>query len=298
MLALFSLLSPLAWGAVSQDMINWTAPDLCTHYPPIAKPVLLPRRVMPWVWTQGTPLQDLDREMKFLVDNRRCWNALSPTTWEIEVKPDGTVDFMWLDSKEYQKAFLRTARKEGFDLFPLIGLQPAYGVKEMRQLFANPAKFFRSALEYTIEYKLQGINIDFETFDPFTPKDFQDMKMFLNNFTALMRAVGAEVSMDINSQYDMCDPSVLLNTTVNKFITMDTYAPGFQYFVYGANNAIMNYPPPRIGMGFLACGYQKEELELRLRTVSLLGISEVDIWTSVLPPDWYDYFAMWLAGEI
>jgi hypothetical protein len=31
---------------------------------------------------------------------------------------------------------------------------------------------------------------------------------------------------------------------------------------------------------------------------TMLGIAEVDIWAVPLPPDWLEYFAMFLAGKI
>jgi len=281
------------------------APDLCPHYPPLIQPLETPRRVLAWVWTKNETDPNLHRSLKYLRDNKRSFSCASPTTFRLVELADGTVDLGWEilpnSTKMTQGQFLTAAYQEGFDLMPLIyddrsqigGLYPL-----LRKLWANPTRFFTSAIKLAKEYNLRGFNVDFETQEDPTPQDNFALGMFLDSFAALMQSMGLELSMDVNNEFPIFNHTMLANSALNRLILMDTYDPGLPFWVQAVKGGLDFYPPTRIGMGFLYCGYNSTELLLRLKTASLLGINEVDIWALPLPPDWLAGFAKYLAGEI
>eukprot|EP01127_Copromyxa_protea_P015276 TRINITY_DN4371_c0_g1_i1.p1 TRINITY_DN4371_c0_g1~~TRINITY_DN4371_c0_g1_i1.p1 ORF type:complete len:105 (-),score=12.69 TRINITY_DN4371_c0_g1_i1:63-377(-) len=104
--------------------------------------------------------------------------------------------------------------------------------------------------------------------------------------------------MDINAQFPLFNNTILSNTAVDRFILMDTYAPGFPFFLKGINHGLEYYPPSRLGMGFYYCGYNTTELSVRMGTASMLGIDELDIWAAPVSQDWLNYFSKFLRSQI
>jgi len=200
-----------------------------------------------------------------------------------------------------QGDYLKQAKALGFSLLPLVyedrtltgGL-----LAVLRRLFANPTTFFTSAIKYVKEYNLDGFNVDFETTEVLTMQDHLELNMFLDAFAAIMQSMDKILTMDINNDFPLFNHTMLSQTSLNKFILMDTYFPGLPIFVQDVGFYLQHYPPARIGMGFLSCGYNTTELMLRLELAIQLGIAEVDIWAAPLPKDWPPYFQDFLEGSI
>jgi len=219
--------------------------------------------------------------------------------------PDGTVDLGWEilpnSTKMSQARFLSETHALGYDLMPLIfedrsvigGLFPI-----LRKFWANPTQFFKTAVKLALDHNLTGFNVDFETVEVPTREDNFALGMFLDSFAGVMQSMGLELSMDINNEFRIFNHTMLASSALNRFILMDGYDPGLPFWIAGLSTGLTYYPPSRLGMGFLYCGYNSTELKLRLQMASLLGINEVDIWTLTIPKDWVDSFQMYLEGSI
>jgi len=295
---LFSSVLVLAMAMLPTD-------DLCPGFPPLTKPLILPRKVLVWTWTKNTTDAGLLGSLQYLREHKGVFSTVSSTSFCFDEKPDGTVDLGFVilknGTKLTQGDYLKQAKMMGYSLMPLVyedrtltgGL-----LAVLRRLFANPTPFFTSALKYVKEYGLDGFNVDFETTEFLTERDHWELNMFLDAFAALMRAVGKELTLDVNNDFPIFNHTLLSRASLNKFILMDTYYPSLDFFVKDMGFYLQHYPPTRIGMGFMSCGYNTTELYLRLSLAAQLGIAEVDIWAAPLPGDWPPYFKSFLEGNI
>eukprot|EP00708_Paratrimastix_pyriformis_P003717 GAFH01002511.1.p1 GENE.GAFH01002511.1~~GAFH01002511.1.p1 ORF type:complete len:270 (-),score=50.80 GAFH01002511.1:344-1036(-) len=174
-------------------------------------------------------------------------------------------------------------------------------INKMHTLFANPDGFIDSVVQECKKNGFPEANIDFEPETGVVTDDGVAYAQFLTHFADEMHKAGLTLSVDIASWGPLWDFGLLANTTVDKFMTMDTYANSQTYFQSHLEKAVDAFGVGRVGVGLLmGMSLNSTIWEQRLASLDAAQVREVDLWdicnSAPTGIEW-DYVSRWMHGH-
>lgn len=167
----------------------------------------------------------------------------------------------------------------------------------MRAVFAAPGPFIAACLEAAAAQKLAGFNIDWEpqTGETPTPQDAADYAAFLGTFSSAMHAAGLVVSVDVATWSPIWDVPAIAASGVDLVATMSTYTANWTTWQEELAYFVSVVPPARLVVGLETVRdsdnqpYTTAELEQRFVALAAAGASQVAVWRSPIPDNWWPF---------
>jgi len=179
----------------------------------------------------------------------------------------------------------------GIKVMPMI---TTANIGKLRDLWNDMDGFIAKAMNVARQNKdwITGFNIDFEPEggeDP-TYNDAVNYANFLDKFARALHAEGFILTVDIAQWSNLWQDELLSQTSVDRFITMQTYTLNLDDFKYIVKYRLANYGVSKFGVGLDTwVGFSGEDIKARLDFVRECGIDTVAIWATPVPSDWVPY---------
>jgi len=275
------------------------------------------KRVLIWMnnWdvndTQLTQHVEWFANLPFVVTVSPTTHLLGPNA-TLEVKPRGK------STNTTPVQLYQELRRHGLRVLPILyndetGNGAHTLLPKLRQLFANPDGFIRSAVELCVENDLDGWNLDFEGFDSPTAQDGVELVAFLDKLGAALHVHGKVLSMDyeVGAYYTSIWPEAALNhsTGLDILSNMGSYTNNLTDFVTSTQSMVDKFALKKIGVGLCqVCwpvgSFNAEALDARFDLIDKLGVQEIDIWVDKFSDgsdgqvSWVPYLSKWVHGPV
>lgn len=192
-----------------------------------------------------------------------------------------------------------TIRSYGLDTYAMVSSYPypPQFLSYMRQVFANPGPFIADCLAAAATKQLSGFNIDWEpqSGETPTPADASAYADFLRTFSAQLHAAGLIVSVDVATWSPIWNITAIANSGVDFIATMSTYTDNWATWQQELAYFTANVPKHQLVIGLETVHdsdglpYSTAELQERFAALKDAGISQVAIWRSPVPENWWQY---------
>eukprot|EP00823_Brevimastigomonas_motovehiculus_P002940 TRINITY_DN1760_c0_g1_i1.p1 TRINITY_DN1760_c0_g1~~TRINITY_DN1760_c0_g1_i1.p1 ORF type:complete len:281 (+),score=61.84 TRINITY_DN1760_c0_g1_i1:31-843(+) len=159
-------------------------------------------------------------------------------------------------------------------------------------------KFIDDAIAYITKFDYSGFNVDFEP-EPASSVDCasdpQKYISFLSHFAESLHKINKKLTVDIASWSCFWDFAALASTSVDKFLTMDTYATSWCIFSERMKKAINAFGVERVGVGLISQTIKNESLwDMRFDLMNQYGVKEVDIWDIPAEDTIWKHVSAWM----
>jgi len=235
--------------------------------------------VMPWMCLERCQ-ENITADLNQIKQHLSSFTAISFEDYDLGL--NGTLISNNFTSVNYE------IQKLGFQAYPMI---TTANLTKLRQLFETCDTFIFEAIQRANQYQYTGYNIDFEPTDEANEEDAAEYAIFLTKFADALHDNGKFLSVDIASWNTFWNFELLGSTTVDKIITMDTYAENITYFQYGLEKALTYIGIDHLGIGLDCEGtnLSDEELQERFDLITQYNVKEIDIWDMPIPDNWWQF---------
>ena len=185
-----------------------------------------------------------------------------------------------------------TIERDRLETWPMI---TTANLGYLRELFENMDGFISDAVSEAVSKGFTGYNIDFEPTDKATRQDAENYAVFLDRFADALHQHDVLLSVDIASWNEFWDFQRIANTSVDRVITMDTYAGGFETFKMRLEKAVSLIGVDKLGVGIMRVNpntrqpLTDKELTDRFELMKKHGIQELDIWDMPIPQNYVPF---------
>jgi len=180
----------------------------------------------------------------------------------------------------------------GFEVMALVGCS---NITVLRTLFSNPYPFIAEAIAAAEKKGFMGYNIDFEPEDGVTDFDAELYAAFLTTFSDALHAANLTVSVDVATWGPLWDYHLLANTSVDVFITMETYqTANLTFYTDRVINMVQHFGLARTGIGLQPDHhhYNKSHIATVFDVLTQNNIQQIDIWHDSVP---FKQLSVWLS---
>jgi len=192
----------------------------------------------------------------------------------------------------------------GLEAWPLLSSYPHYPefIDWMRQVFDHPAPFIAQCVSEAKKYKYYGYNLDWEPTDDCTADDGNRYAAFIDVFAKALHAEGLKLTVDIASWSPVWNLTAIAATEADRVISMATYTGTDSSFTTSLNTLVDAVDPIRAGVGLQMVNATDgsrlplDEMKWRFDQIKALGVTEVDIWRSPVPPGWWPLLEAYVHG--
>jgi len=180
----------------------------------------------------------------------------------------------------------------GLLAFPMI---TTVNLTWLRELFAKPEPFIQAAVQRAQEQNHDGYNIDFEPTDAATDEDAMQFANFLTQFADSLHQVDKNIGVCVASWNTFWNFTALSQSSVDKVITMDTYAGGFSDFASALQFAYSHVDLQKLGVGLITSNpdnnqpFSIAQLKERFELIESYGVNEIDIWDTPIPNTFWPF---------
>jgi len=179
----------------------------------------------------------------------------------------------------------------GIKVMPMI---TTANIGKLRDLWQDMDGFIKQAMNEARNNKdwITGFNIDFEPEGGEEPTydDAVQYANFLDKFAKALHAEGFTLTVDIAQWSNLWQDELLVQTDVDRFITMQTYTLDLDDFKYIVKYRLAHYGTGKFGVGLdTDVGFTGEDIKARLDFVRDCGIDTIGIWETPVPSDWVPY---------
>eukprot|EP00698_Gefionella_okellyi_P004960 TRINITY_DN14572_c0_g1_i1.p1 TRINITY_DN14572_c0_g1~~TRINITY_DN14572_c0_g1_i1.p1 ORF type:complete len:325 (+),score=54.21 TRINITY_DN14572_c0_g1_i1:30-1004(+) len=177
---------------------------------------------------------------------------------------------------------------------------PTDFLDRMRSVWNDPAPFIASALQEAERYNYYGYNVDWEPTVAGTQTDAIAFAEFLSLFADSLHAVGRKLTVATGSWNPVWNMTLMAQTTVDKFLTMQTYANNFTVFEADLIKAVEVYGVNRLGVGLCTCcgpePLSTDAIAQRFQVIKQYNIQEIDIWDEPIFDNWWPFINAFRSG--
>jgi len=188
----------------------------------------------------------------------------------------------------------------GLLAFPMI---TTVNLTWLRELFTNPNPFIQAAVQRAKQQNHDGFNIDFEPTDAGTEDDATAFANFLTQFADALHLHGKSLGVCVASWNTFWNFTALTQSTVDKVITMDTYAGDFNDFASALQFAYSHVGNQKLGVGLITSNpnnnqpFSVKELKERFVLIESYGVNEIDIWDTPIPDTFWPLLQNFRGGK-
>jgi len=187
----------------------------------------------------------------------------------------------------------------GIKVMPMI---TTANIDKLRDLWNDMDGFISQAMDVARNNKdwITGFNIDFEPEGGEEPtyNDAVQYANFLDKFARALHAEGFILTVDIAQWSNLWQDELLAQTSVDRFITMQTYTLNLDDFKYIVKYRLANYGVAKFGVGlYTGSGFTADDIKARLDFVHDCGIDTVAIWDTPIPSDWAPYMKEFVNSD-
>ncbi|KAL9642883.1 hypothetical protein ABK040_010579 [Willaertia magna] len=176
--------------------------------------------------------------------------------------------------------------------YPMITTVNIPMLQELLLNKTNMNFFINQALQYSLINDITGFNIDFE---PLRCNEStalaNDFVLFIDTFANQLHKINKKLTVCVASWSYFWDIKKLINTSVDKVITMDTYATNadtFNKMFYSTLDLIGKENINKLGVGLMTdLRVNETELFRRIDLIKGKGINEIDVWQMPPPSDFW-----------
>ena len=191
----------------------------------------------------------------------------------------------------------------GLEAWPMV---TSADIGKLRELWTNKQKFIDEAVLAlkTLDANITGYNVDFEPSggDSPTNDDALEFAAFLTEFADALEPHGVKVAVNVATWTAFWDYDALEETSVDKFMTMDTYTGDSTLFVARVENAVDAFDLEKLGIGIQTenplstSPFDDAALQLRFDTLAKHHVQEVDIWSTPIPDSYIPFLKSFLSS--
>eukprot|EP00912_Choanoflagellata_sp_UC4_P002187 UC4_evm1s1386 len=193
-----------------------------------------------WLWLSGS----LDESLSQIDDHHAIVEHVSFGGFSCHFNE--TTKVVELKGSANKTLIERFSSKE-IKSWPLIGCGDT---NTLRKLFADPKYFISSAVTFAKESGFEGYNLDFEPYDGLSlNKDGIAYAKFLKDLADALHAEDVKVSIDYFTNVPIWNLAALNDTSVDLFISMDTYVQDNATFAAYAEIGRTYLDSARMGLG-------------------------------------------------
>jgi hypothetical protein len=235
------------------------------------------RVVMPWMCLERCN-EDIPPDLQQIFEYRTTLTAVSFEDYDLG--PNSTLVWNEFTSVNSQIQSYNLAA------LPMI---TTVDLNKIRQLCSNSHPFIEAAVSRAKTYNYSGYNIDFEPTDTATEQDAKNFAAFLGKFANAMHGINKTLSVCVASWNDFWDFSAIASSSIDKVMTMDTYAGDFSTFTSALQKAINQIGLKKLGVGLITTVTDNSQLTQRFNLIEQSGATEIDIWDTPIPDNWWPF---------
>lgn len=267
--------------------------------------------VMPWMCLEICDSAEAVQEQ--LADLRKHADVLSGVSFERYTLADDCK----LVTLDYVSDVRGAVAAMGLDTWPMITSYPHPDefITWMRKLYFDAScgdAFIQQARAEASKFGYTGFNLDFEptrnnVTAPITKADSAAYAAFVGRFATALHADGVKLGVDVAQWKTAPDgPSIwdynaLATTAVDKGISMGTYCSNDDTFQKEVEATVAAFGP-RAGIGLQRINasdnslFSDEEVAFRFRTARAAGVTEIDIWDTPVPQNFWKHVTAFALG--
>lgn len=253
------------------------------------------RFLMPWMCLErcGRNSSEINANIQQIANNLDLISAVAFERFNLG--PGGTLVLNNLTN------ILPVVQDLGLTSFAMISSYPYPPdfIDYMRVVFQNSQPFIATAVKTCVLYGIDGLNVDWEPTTGVTEADGVAYADFLSGFADGMHAAGKILSVDVATWTPLWNLTLLANTSVDLFMTMQTYTDNFTYFSADLMSAVSIFPPTKLVVGLETVRpsdnlpYTTTQMAERFQLLVELGVQGLAIWDSPIPLLWFPFLKSW-----
>jgi spore germination protein YaaH len=259
----------------------------------VAFPMAASKVVFPWFCLErcGDNSSQISNEIRQVEENASVFSAVAFE--DFNLGPNST---LVVNNLTQVAAAIREAGLAPFAMVSSYPYPPQF-LDYMRAVFSAPEPFIAACLEAAAMQGLAGFNIDWEpqTGEAPTPADAADYAAFLGKFSSAMHAAGLVVSVDVATWSPIWDVPAIAASGVDLIATMSTYTANWTTWQAELAYFVSVVPAAHLVIGLETVRdsdnepYTTAELAQRFGALAAAGASQVAIWRSPIPDNWWPF---------
>lgn len=183
----------------------------------------------------------------------------------------------------------------GLEAWPLLSSypHPPEFIDWMRTVFKHPQPFIESCIREAHKNHYVGYNLDWEPTDDVVTEDGAAYAQFIDVFAKELHRAGLQLTVDIATWSPIWNYTMIANTHVDRGISMGTYTATDSSFAKQMTNLTSAFESNRAGVGLMTVNASSNdplplsEVQFRMDSIVASGATEIDIWSSPVPEEWF-----------
>ncbi|KJE94515.1 hypothetical protein CAOG_05148 [Capsaspora owczarzaki ATCC 30864] len=194
---------------------------------------------------------------------------------------------------------------EGFGTFPMISSFPDTNpnLEYTREVCANPDPFIADLVFNLLKFNYTGVNVDIEPAGGIgTYQDAVAYAGFLDKLSRALHQHGLTVTVDIASWTPVWNFTLLAETSVDLFVTMDTYTYNQTAWTHLFQKALDAFGPHRLGAGIMTVNADNNQplspadIKFRFDAIVAANVNVIGIWCMPIPDQFWPFIDAYMAG--
>jgi hypothetical protein len=235
--------------------------------------------------------EKIDADFQQIKANSKSLTSVSPEAYDL----GSTGNLVW-------NGFTRIAPQIaalGLEVYPMI---TSADIDHLRTLFSNDAAFISAAVAECVKMNYTGYHIDFEPCQDAHPtcteKDAQAYAVFLDRFSKALHAEHKTINVAIATWNVFWNFTALGKTSVDLLITMGTYSYALTEWQQQLDYALKTIPLAQLGVGLcsdcVSTPYTNADLQARFASMAAAKTTNLAIWESPIPANWWPFLSEWV----